>query len=445
MLAIGNTFRKVVGRFSFSRKRNNSFLSTKQPQATDVPNRRTIATIRNDDNDDLLSNLPPQYVQSMTHVDARTFQRTDVAFDAVTGKPLAPALNTATTCSQRSCIPSVEHDYRARTYAIKNDHAYPDRIAWSGLTEAWIRCPSNNVSIPFEQLLEDDGMTVAMTALYRYGLLLITETPLHNVAAAVGTMAACLGGGSRKKQDNPTSLLYHYYRNNNNNTNYSNSTPIIPHVTTGATDGPLRTLYGTVWSTIAAAQAHGASVADSAYGQNSLPLHTDMTYKRDPPGLQIFTMVNPASKGGESIFGDGLYAAEKLRTMDPEAFDTLSQTIRRYRCLDLETGWHMEASGSVISVHNDHVVAVRHNDLDRLADLPPPNETDVDVFYDKLAQAHEVWDTILGEDETRLVMRLQAGDTMVVTNQVRYATDMSGGNICDPMLIALLHSFVSKY
>jgi alpha-ketoglutarate-dependent taurine dioxygenase len=172
---------------------------------------------------------------------------------------------------------------------------------------------------------------------------------------------------------------------------------------------------------ISGGQPEGTSIADSAYGIEGLPLHTDMTYHRDPPGLQIFTMVQPAGEGGgESIFCDGFAAAEHLRKMNPEAFATLSETTRRYRCVDEETGWHLEASGPVISVHNGTVVGIRHNDLDRLTDLPPPEATgeEIDKFYDRLQAAHEAWDSILCQDDFRLVVALQPGETMVVANQV---------------------------
>jgi alpha-ketoglutarate-dependent taurine dioxygenase len=99
-------------------------------------------------------------------------------------------------------------------------------------------------------------------------------------------------------------------------------------------------LYGTVWSTTSGGQPEGTSIADSAYGIEGLPLHTDMTYHRDPPGLQIFTMVQPAGDGGgESIFCDGFAAADRLRKINPEAFVTLSETSRRYRGRERINTW----------------------------------------------------------------------------------------------------------
>ena len=186
------------------------------------------------------------------------------------------------------------------------------------------------------------------------------------------------------------------------------------------TDGPQRTLYGTVWSTTSSGQEDGASVADSAYGHGSLPLHTDMTYLRDPPGLQIFTMLQPATRGGESLFGDGFTAAERLRSEDREAFDTLASVMRTFRSIDLETGWHLEASAPVIALNKNQVIGIRHNDLDRLPDLPPAHlsSRQQEDFYKRLRAAHDVWDRILSTDDVRLEMSLKKGDTVVVANQV---------------------------
>jgi alpha-ketoglutarate-dependent taurine dioxygenase len=261
--------------------------------------------------------------------------------------------------------------------------------------------------------------------------LLVTNTPILDGGAGVAALASALGGGSIK---NSTSLLTHYHDRSERR---RHNEILLPR----GTDGPLRTLYGTVWSTTSAGQVPGTSIADSAYGHEALPLHTDMTYHRDPPGLQIFTMIQPSSDsgsgGGASIFGDGFAVADRLRRTHPEAFDMLANTVRRYRCVDYATGWHLEASGPVITVvdHNTNnrgrgnnvgeIVMIRHNDLDRLPDLPPPRSStsshDSDDFYTKLQEAHRAWDEILADDDVRLVIRLQPRDAIVVANQVRNA------------------------
>jgi alpha-ketoglutarate-dependent taurine dioxygenase len=241
----------------------------------------------------------------------------------------------------------------------------------------------------------------ALRFIYKYGILLVTETPTQDQGFGVAALASALSGGSIKTIDN--SIL----------SNYQDHRPpvlTLPH----GTDGPLRTLYGTVWSTTSTNQSAGASVADSAYGHGSLPLHTDLTYHRDPPGLQIFTMVTPASTGGQSVFADGLFAAETLRTEHPDAFRLLSTLSRRYRSIDPATGWHLEATGPIVQINAcGQVVTIRHNDLDRMPDIAV---TDAEAVH--VARAYAAWNAILARDKTRLVLSLQSGDTVVLANQV---------------------------
>jgi len=310
------------------------------------------------------------------------------------------------------------------------------------LTDEKVRQTSSELSISFDELIKEpkEGTTnnsssiimkLALKTLYKYGILLVTDTPIDDNGAGIAALGASFGGGSIKT--NPkTSVLKNYLDGGND------------HVLPDGTDGPLRTLYGSVWATSSASQPDGTSVADSAYGSDGLPLHTDFTYVNDPPGLQIFTMVQPAPVGGESVFGDGFAVAEELRRVDPDSFDVLSTTIRTYHSIDHETGWYLKGSGPIIQLRNDDrstIQSIRHNDLDRLPDLPPPSapltngkqpnhqdyynddeesksrRIDHDEFYDALDTAHKAWDGLLRQDKFRLVMRLNPGDTMVVANQ----------------------------
>lgn len=289
-----------------------------------------------------------------------------------------------------------------------------NRVLWTNLTEKQVR-ESSDFSMPFQDLITENGMKNAIRSVYRYGILLVTDTPIHDDGSAIAAIGAALGGGSIK-DSKITSILANYCEGGRET--------ILTH----GTDGPLRTLYGSVWSTSSSSQEDGTSKADSAYGSGSLPLHTDMTYMRDPPGLQIFTMVQPAPHGGESIFCDGFAVADELKTTDPNAFAVLSQTIRRYRCVDRTTGWNLQACGPVISVRHGKVNGIRHNDLDRLPDLPPPGicrPDDMDAFYASLEAAHAAWDVLLAQDKFRLVMKLQPSDTMVVANQVSLQLSMT--------------------
>ena len=253
------------------------------------------------------------------------------------------------------------------------------RIPWSDMTENTFRAKS----ISFDDLIIGQNyekyIENALKILFEYGICLITATPTEDNGCGVAALSSALSGPANKGS-NESSPLQHYRHCVQNNLKPK---PILEH----ATHGPFRTLYGNVWSTSIDDMTGGASVADSAYTNEALPLHTDMGYYRDPPGLQIFTMVSPADVGGESFYGDGLAVAEHMRKNHPKEFDTLCRTVRRYRSIDGENGWHLEASGSVVKAIDrwqgckgappagaerwGAVVAIRHNDLDRLPDLPP--------------------------------------------------------------------------
>ncbi|KAL3943388.1 MAG: hypothetical protein SGBAC_002554 [Bacillariaceae sp.] len=386
--------------------------------------------------EDVVEKLPWQYLRASdpANYDPETYQRTDVVYNMENGKPILDQL------TDLQSKPSLRHVdiHRNDSYQLqwsdgKRSHhriaslhddynrwkqqASPDkRVLWSGLTANEVR-ESHSLSIPFKELImTDKGKKLALQTLYQYGILLVTETPLpENSTSDDGVGIAALGaalGGGKMKTIPSNSVWANYTMEGNNDIS-------LPH----ATDGPLRTLYGTVWSTISQGQTDGASVADSAYGQDALPLHTDMTYLRDPPGLQIFTMVNPAKQGGDSIFGDGFAVAQQLKESNPQAFEVLATTIRRYRCKDDLAGWHLEASGPIIQLcpSGHEIVGIRHNDLDRLPDLPPhklADQKEVDAFYEELNEAHKAWDSLLANDESRLVIKLQPGETMIVANQV---------------------------
>jgi alpha-ketoglutarate-dependent taurine dioxygenase len=384
--------------------------------------------------EELINSLPWQYLRAAdpSNFDPFTYQRVDVRFDTLSGIPLpstsavddkhGPPISIRTTRLEGDTVKVQWSDGRLSSYPITwlKDQVKSfcrttknNRIYWKGLTEEQVR-ESSVLSMEYKYALSDEGMRQALHTIYRYGILLISGTPVSD-RLGVAVLGAALGGGNVKT--NPTTSLLARYRMGGTET-------ILEH----GTDGPFRTLYGTVWSTSSATQLDGTSQADSSYGSGGLPLHTDMTYMRDPPGLQIFTMVNPSSRGGESVFGDGFAVADKLKIISPTAFAVLSKTTRRFRCIDTATGWNLQAVGPVISVRNGNINGIRHNDLDRLPDLPPAGITspeDVNAFYSSLESAHEEWDKLLMKDEFRLVMKLNPGDTIVVANQVSLSVGVS--------------------
>ena len=73
---------------------------------------------------------------------------------------------------------------------------------------------------------------------------------------------------------------------------------------------PRETFWGTFWDTAGergqGLTEEGAPV-DTAYTAEALDVHTDCTYLRDPPQLQVFLSVAQLEEGqgGESVWVDG--------------------------------------------------------------------------------------------------------------------------------------------
>ena len=350
------------------------------------------------------------------------------------------------------------------------------RVLWSNWTESMVRDPADSpILFQYDSLVRsNDDSNVKqqkppskdveesrlLKTLYQYGIALITGTPTYTDTLSLAVLnktvlSSPADGVTQDKKESAESAILHL-------------ASIIGY-------HPLRTLYGSgVWSTSSSSSFYqnrnkndvSASTADSSYGSSSLPLHTDMTYISNPPGVQVFLMVQPATSNasvtssstsgdeenkfiskGQSVFLDGFAAANQLLKENPKAFHVLATTQRRYRCVDKEEGWNLEACGPIIdstprwqkygdlksekmakfewSYEWGPVKSIRHNDLDRLPDLPPypsldemmVNDFQNDPFYNELREAHEAWNEILGRDSMRLVIDLEPGDCVLVANQ----------------------------
>jgi hypothetical protein len=290
----------------------------KRPSQQTTIRRNHITDCRNpvfsgniDDTHSFLKSLPWQFLRAADsrNFDETTHQRNNVPYDLHTGKP--ELTNTHDdNCNNKNNNSHLSIDkfivnepdgackilWSDGAWTVHNDIGWleqqynlwknsqrEDRIFWTNLTETHIR-ESTDMSMSFDELITEDGptggMSKALKALYRYGILLVTDTPTDDKGAGIAALGAAVSGGTVKNLPS-TSILANYRA--------GGSDFVLPD----ATDGPLRTLYGSVWATSSSRQPDGTSVADSAYGSDGLPLHTDFTYQTDPPGLQIFTMVQP--------------------------------------------------------------------------------------------------------------------------------------------------------
>lgn len=91
--------------------------------------------------------------------------------------------------------------------------------------------------------------------------------------------------------------------------------------------GPLRnTFYGSTWDVRAL-----ASAKNIAYTSQDLGFHMDLLYMADPPGLQILHAIEASTRGGESLFSDGMGAVYRMRNEPPQVLKILGSHLVTYR------------------------------------------------------------------------------------------------------------------
>jgi hypothetical protein len=229
--------------------------------------------------------LPIQFLRAadLSLVDVHTLQRNDVQVAEANGKPTAfPCASSLS--AQRPDLSILRLDRTGEGYEIewtdgrKSKFALDwikdqcnlwnqrlrnrqsggtglcspdDRVPWTGWTEESFRS-SPELSMPFRSLIQnEDAMKQALSVLYHYGIILITQTPIHDGGYSIAAMAAALGGGSVKIPDN------NVYASSSILPRYGTSSAVLQLPNGGSTDGPYRTLYGSVWSTSSGGMAAG--------------------------------------------------------------------------------------------------------------------------------------------------------------------------------------------
>ena len=106
--------------------------------------------------------------------------------------------------------------------------------------------------------------------------------------------------------------------------------------------------------------------ADTAYNNNSLPLHTDGTYSHDPPGLQMLHCVKYEATGGVSILSDGFKVLSVFKEECPESFELLLKTQMSFSYHDTERAVLLRnVTAPVVVDEYGDVKQLRFNDCDR--------------------------------------------------------------------------------
>ncbi|MCJ1246273.1 hypothetical protein MMC30_003479 [Trapelia coarctata] len=125
--------------------------------------------------------------------------------------------------------------------------------------------------------------------------------------------------------------------------------------------GPLRnTFYGSTWDVRSI-----PSAKNIAYTSQDLGFHMDLLYMANPPGVQILHAMKASSRGGESLFSDGMRALYNLRNEPPETLSVLRRhrvayiynndgQWYQYRRPTVEGAFHWDRYGCEVSCTNEN-------------------------------------------------------------------------------------------
>lgn len=150
-----------------------------------------------------------------------------------------------------------------------------------------------------------------------------------------------------------------------------------------------------------------AETSNNGYEITAPRVYTDHPYRDPVPGFQLLHCLSAAGHGGETVFVDGMAAAERLRAHDPDAFATLSQLPILYRFDDLglateRTMLEVDTQGEFRAIYYDDrsIAPLR---------LKGPRLKKYYAAYRQLAE-------LLQDPARTVVYRLQPGDLVLFDN-----------------------------
>ncbi|KAH7099282.1 Clavaminate synthase-like protein [Auriculariales sp. MPI-PUGE-AT-0066] len=177
------------------------------------------------------------------------------------------------------------------------------------------------------------------------------------------------------------------------------------------------TFYGQTWNVVA---KKGST--NIAYTSLFLGLHMDLEYFAHPPRLQLLHCLRNQVVGGTSLFVDALAAAEKLRSLHPEAFSLLASYPIPFHYQN--DGHHLHYAHPTIEL-DPTSGAIRQLNYSPPFQAPLPADTP-DAVFDAL----ELFANTLEEDGRMFKYLLREGDAAVFDNRrVLHARD----SFHDPM------------
>ena len=147
-----------------------------------------------------------------------------------------------------------------------------------------------------------------------------------------------------------------------------------------------------------------------AFTAVELGLHTDLANVESPPGIQFLHCLEASAPGGDSTLADGFWAAERIRTSDPDAFRVLCEVSIPYRFHDADHDLRWSAPTIRVDDDGGYREVRFHNALMAPFDLPADQ---VEATYAALRRFRDV----VNSSQAKLTVRLRPGDLMVFHNR----------------------------
>lgn len=174
---------------------------------------------------------------------------------------------------------------------------------------------------------------------------------------------------------------------------------------------------GPVWSTVFGSPFVVKNKKDKsinhAYTESGLPLHTDVPYYTQPPGVFLFHCILNECEGGESFYVDSFGCVKDFKKKFPEEFKILSTTEVTFR--DLQQDWHLITTHPIIqlSSNNEDIVAVydNHAARDGFNWL-----TDDFILRNKWYKAYSTYRKFVEDPSRRFVFKMNPGDLTIFDN-----------------------------
>lgn len=149
---------------------------------------------------------------------------------------------------------------------------------------------------------------------------------------------------------------------------------------------------------------------DLAYTGLSLDAHTDNPYRDPVPGVQLLHCLVNDSTGGLSTLVDGYAVVEKIRAIDPGAYEILSKTPVRFVFRDID-GHYTDYAPIIEHDHSGEFSGIRFSPRLDFVPLLAPQE--LDRFY----AARRLLDRTLRSSEFEIKFLLSPGELVMFDNR----------------------------